>query len=285
MEVINSGAMQSDPMRLVRDWMALRNRGERIAAVGASDSHDVARFIVGQGRTYIACRDDDVARLDIDAACRALKQGRALVSLGLLTRMTVDDRFGVGDLATKLGEMVRVAVEVQGPSWATADRVELFANGVKVREARMDRAPVPWKRRGCLDASPAGPRCLPGCGRLRSRRDGALLGHRTALPADVASLDAARARAHQPDRPRWRRRRRLDQPAGLRRDDSGSRGTTPGCSPRWAFDEAVAAQAAGLCHAAGQDVRRGEFPRRLADASEPVRRGFARFATTLPGAR
>jgi hypothetical protein len=51
-EVINSGAMQSDPMQPVRDWMALRKRGERITAVGASDSHDVARFIVGQGRIY-----------------------------------------------------------------------------------------------------------------------------------------------------------------------------------------------------------------------------------------
>ncbi len=132
LEVINSGAMQSDPMQLVRDWMALRNHGERMTAVGASDSHDVARYIVGQGRTYIVCRDDDPARLDVNAACRALKAGRALVSLGLLTRMSVDDRFGVGDLATKLGERVRVSVEVLGPSWATADRVELFANGVKV---------------------------------------------------------------------------------------------------------------------------------------------------------
>src|SRR5262249_39078266 len=56
-EVINSGAMQSDPSRLIRDWMALRNRGERITAVGASDSHDVARYIVGQGRTYLPCPD------------------------------------------------------------------------------------------------------------------------------------------------------------------------------------------------------------------------------------
>ena len=147
MEVINSGAMQSDPMQLVRDWMALRNRGERMTAVGASDSHDVARFIVGQGRTYIACRDDDPARLDVDAACRALKAGRALVSLGLLARMSVDDRFGVGDLATKLGDQVRVSVEVRGPSWATADRVELFANGVKVREARIDPSPGASKAR------------------------------------------------------------------------------------------------------------------------------------------
>src|SRR5689334_22976070 len=137
--------MQSDPLQLVRDWMAIRNRGERITAVGSSDSHDVARFIVGQGRTYIVGRDDDPARLDIDAACQALKAGRAVVSLGLLTRMTVDERFGVGDLATKLGTSVRVAVDVHGPSWVTADRVELFANGVKVREALVE--PTPGERK------------------------------------------------------------------------------------------------------------------------------------------
>ena len=147
LEVINSGAMQSDPMQLVRDWMALRNHGERLTAVGASDSHDVARFIVGQGRTYIACRDNDPARLDIDAACRALKAGRALVSLGLLARMRVNDRFEVGDLATKLGEHVEVSVEVYGPSWSTADRVDLFANGVKVQEARIGPSPFALKAR------------------------------------------------------------------------------------------------------------------------------------------
>ena len=109
--------MQSDPMSLVRDWMAIRNRGERITAVGASDSHDVSRFIVGQGRTYIACRDNDPSRLDIDAACLSLKAGRAMVSLGLLARITIDDRFGVGELATPLGDTVRVSVDVYGPSW------------------------------------------------------------------------------------------------------------------------------------------------------------------------
>jgi hypothetical protein len=50
-EAINSGAMQTDPMRPFRDWMALWNHGDRITAVGASDSHDVSRFLVGQGRT------------------------------------------------------------------------------------------------------------------------------------------------------------------------------------------------------------------------------------------
>ena len=50
------------------------------------------------------------------------------------------------------------------------------------------------------------------------------------------------------------------------------------------YDEAVAAQAAGLCQAAGHDVRGGGFPPHLAAAPEPVRRGFAAFAATLAGA-
>ena len=278
--------MQSDPMRLVRDWMALRNRGERIAAVGASDSHDVARFIVGQGRTYIACRDDDVARLDIDAACRALKQGRALVSLGLLTRMTVDDRFGVGDLATKLGEMVRVAVEVQGPSWATADRVELFANGVKVREARMDRAPGPLKARAAWT--------LP-----RPAHDVSLVA--VASGPGVTAPYWAIARPYQPTSRVWTPRvLGLTNPTDLDGDGDGAWtsprayaetivarvGTTPEAliPALGSFDEAVAAQAAGLCHAAGRDPRDPAFVRHLATAAGPVRSGFAAFAATLPGA-
>src|SRR5262249_36372763 len=54
-EVVNSGAQQTDGMRLYRDWFGLLNRGILLTPVGASDSHDVSRFIVGQGRTYIRC--------------------------------------------------------------------------------------------------------------------------------------------------------------------------------------------------------------------------------------
>ena len=232
-EVINSGAMQSDPMQPVRDWMALRNRGERMTAVGASDSHDVARYIVGQGRTYIACRDDDPARLDVDAACRALKAGRALVSLGLLARMSVDDRFGVGDLATKLGEQVRVSVEVHGPSWSTADRVELFANGVKVREARIDPSPARLKARVAWT--------LP-----RPPHDVSLVAVASGPGVTAPYWAIARpyqptsrewtsrvVRDHQPDRPGRRRRRRLDEPEGLRRGDGRQgRPRTAGVAPR-----------------------------------------------------
>ena len=58
MEVLNSSAQQSDFMLVYRDWFALLNHGYRITAVGSSDGHDVSRYIVGQGRTYIACPDE-----------------------------------------------------------------------------------------------------------------------------------------------------------------------------------------------------------------------------------
>jgi hypothetical protein len=138
MEVITSAAMQSDIHLLYQDWFALLNRGHRIAAIGSSDSHDVDRFILGQGRTYVAAKDGDVANLDLDEVWRSYKEGRLLVSLGLLTQLKVNDKFTVGDLATGLGESIKVAATVYGPAWTQADRIELFANGILIREQKIE---------------------------------------------------------------------------------------------------------------------------------------------------
>lgn len=151
-EVCNSGTLQSDDMQSFRDWFALLNHGYKITAVGSSDSHDVSRFIVGQGRTYIAMDDRQPGQLGIDEACRQLKAGRACVSMGLLVRITVDGRFEPGDLATGLGNEVAVSVQVLGPGWTQAERVELFANGIKIREqlippntGTIEKARVEWR--------------------------------------------------------------------------------------------------------------------------------------------
>lgn len=286
MEVINSGAMRSDLMELARDWMAVRNHGERLTAVGASDSHDVARFIVGQGRTYIAGDDHDPARIDVDAAARALKAGRASVSLGLLVRLRVDDRFEPGDLAVKLGVHVRATVEVLGPSWVAADRVELYANGVLIHEARIEPS------KGTLKAGIAW--SLP-----RPPHDVSLVA--IATGPGVTAPCWAIARPYQPTSLDWTPRvigvanpidldgegdgvwtsPRAYAEATVARVGLAPEALLPALDP---FDEAVAAQAAELCQAEGRDVRAPDFARRLAGASEPVRRGFAAFARTLDAA-
>lgn len=135
LEVVTSAALQSDVMLLYRDWFALLNHGYRIAAVAASDTHQVSQFILGQARTYVACGASDPARIDLDEVCASYRAGRLFVSMGLLVRMTVDGCHQVGDLATGLGPELEVAVEVTGPGWVEADRVELLANGVRIRES------------------------------------------------------------------------------------------------------------------------------------------------------
>jgi hypothetical protein len=282
-EVINSGAMQSDPLQLARDWMALRNHGQRLTAIGASDSHDVARYIVGQGRTYVFVADTNPARIDIQAACRALKSGRALVSLGLLARMTVDGQFQVGDLATNLGNSIAVSVAVHGPSWTTADHVALYANGVKIRESPLDPTPSPLK--ASIEWT------IP-----RLSHDVALVA--VASGPGVTSPHWAIARPYQPTSPEWTpcvmaitnsidvdgdgdgvwTSPRAYAQALINRVGLEPQSLLPALAP---YDEAVAAQAARLCHAAGHDVGGSEYRRRLASAPEPVQRGFHAYAASL----
>jgi hypothetical protein len=146
MEVVNSGAQQTDVLRPVRDWFGLLNRGIVLTPVGASDSHDVSRFIVGQGRTYVRCRDDRPGEIDVAEAVANFRAGRVLVGCGLLAGITVNDKYGPGDLVPATNEYA-VSVRVLGPAWTTAHSVALCANGVKVHEARIPnggRPGVKW---------------------------------------------------------------------------------------------------------------------------------------------
>jgi hypothetical protein len=152
METANSSANQTDIMQMFRDWMTMLNRGLNITPVGCSDSHDVSRHFVGQGRTYIRCDDRDPGNIDVEQAVDSFVQGRVMVSYGLLTNLTVNDRYGSGEMARVSGDTVKVNVRVQGPHWTTASKVQLFANGTVIHEATMpandDSAPakkLDWK--------------------------------------------------------------------------------------------------------------------------------------------
>ena len=278
-ELVNSGAMQSDPMQVVRDWFALWNHGQELTAVGASDSHDVSRYIVGQGRTYIACRDDDPGKIDVAEACRNLKAGRAVVSLGLLALLTVDDKYQPGDLATGLGERLRVAVTVLGPSWTRADRVELFANGVKVREQRIEDTPGAVEKARLEWTLP------------KPARDVALVA--VASGPGVTAPYWPIAPPYQPTSKVWEPRvLSITNPVKIDADGNGVwnspryyaqfaielAGTEPSSLFRFlsAFDEAVAAQAAAFCQAPGRDGLDPEFTRALKEAPRRGAEGIRR---------
>lgn len=143
MEVINSGATQTDPLELLRDWMALLNRGYQVTPVGSSDSHDVSRFIVGQSRTYIRCDDRDPGKIDVPTAIDNFLAGRVLVSYGLLAELTIDDKYSSGDFAAPAGDEVTATITVSAPHWINPTKIQLYADGQLIREE-----PIPPKEEG-----------------------------------------------------------------------------------------------------------------------------------------
>jgi hypothetical protein len=277
MEVLNSSAQQSDFMLVFRDWFALLNHGYRITGVGSSDGHDVSRYIVGQGRTYIACPDQTPGRIDVAAACSNLLAGRALVSMGLLAEMHVDGRFGVGDVATGLGRTVGVTIRVTAPPWSGATNVALFANGIRIREETLPPQAtdetVTWK--------------IP-----RPNHDVYLVA--IATGPGIGAPFWAIPRPYQPSSPSWTGRVIAStNPIWLDADGDGrftpargyARQLISKHAPQSAalisalkrYDEAVAAQAASLCSGAGIPLDSPKVVSQLKSAADQVRRGFAAF--------
>ena len=138
MEVMNSSSQQKDIIQLYRDWFGLLNRGHLVTPVGSSDSHDVMRYLVGQGRTYIKCLDAILGDINVDEAIKQFLAGRVMTSFGLLAEIVVNKKYGPGDLAPSSGN-AEVSVRVLGPSWIKADRISLYANGRKIRQVRISQ--------------------------------------------------------------------------------------------------------------------------------------------------
>lgn len=283
LEVITSAAMQSDIMLLFRDWFALLNHGRRVTALGSSDSHDVSRFILGQGRTYVKSASKSMAAIDVGEACRSLREGRALVSFGLLANLVVNDRYGAGDLATRGNRGVLAKVTVLGPAWVQADRIELFANGVRVADHKLSptsgitkalvvfRLPR-FKHDVHLVAIATGPGVTapfwetprpyqPSSKSFTPRVLGAT--NPVWLDADGdGKFTPARAYAEQL----------------VKRHGTDAVKLFPALA---AYDEAVASQAASLCQAAGKDIRALEFMHAMRGATRAVQHGWVNYAGTV----
>ena len=283
LETTNSGALRSDLLELYRDWFALLNRGLRVVAVGGSDSHDVSRSIVGQARTYVAARDDDPGRIDVAQTCANLKAGKALVSLGLLANLRVDSRSGPGDLATGGGRQLRVTATVSGPAWSGADRIELYCDGVLLRQERLD-PPV---------AGRAGEKARISWTLSRPAHDVWLAAIATG-PGVTAPFWPI-PKPYQPSSRSWTPRvLGATNPVRIDGDGDGAYTSPREYALRLAgkdapalvaalarYDEAVAVQAFDLFRAAGGDVGSIELARLVESAPPQVRRAHAEYLRSL----
>ena len=284
MEVINSGATQTDTLRLFHDWMAVLNRGYQVTPVGSSDSHDVSRYIVGQGRTYIRCDDRDPGDINVEAAVENFLAGKVLVSYGLLTELWVNGEYQSGDLAPRKDDQAEAWIRVKGPAWTSATKVQLYANGELVREEQIpDMRATPY---------PSGLK-WEGVWKLPPfKHDVHLVA--IAIGPGVDGPYWATAKPYQPLSPDWEPHVfGFSGAVWLDGDGDGKRSTAKDYAERVfaatggdlrkltaalaTYDAATAAQAAHLHRTTGGSLLSDEFSAALKTAAPAVREGFRSY--------
>jgi hypothetical protein len=282
MELINSGATQTNPYQLFHDWLSLLNRGHAIAPIGCSDSHDVARHFVGQARTYVRVDDRDPGQIPLEAAVRSFREGRVSVSYGLLANILVNDQFVAGDLVPGDDAQLNVTVEVLGPGWVRAERVRLFANGRLVGTQNID----PEHGRS------AGLKWTANWKISNPEHDF----HLVAI-ADGPGVTAPywpMAKAYQPTSIEWESRARaITGAVWVDGDRNGQRDPANAYARRLVqqhandlpallaaldeYDGSIAIQASSLLRQAGTSPLDARLNKALNNASEKVRRAFAEY--------
>ena len=285
MEVVNSGATQSDPLRLFHDWMGLLNRGLNVTPVGSSDSHDVGRHFVGQGRTYIRCDDRDPGNIDVDAVVNNFVQGRVMVSYGLLAEITVNDKYHSGEMVPTGNDEVMITVRVLGPHWSRASQVQLFANGRPIGSIPIPESP---------DASlPVGVKCIEHWVTPKFQHDVHLVAIATGPGID--GLHWRTAKPYQPTSPDWEARTiGCSGAVWLDVDGDGRRSSARDYAERlvtaakgdWKkliaslgdYDDAVAAQAAHLVRVSGTSLQSEPLRSALKGGREMTQSGFRAYA-------
>lgn len=282
MEVVNSGTTQTDGLQLLHDWFGLLNRGLRIAPVGTSDSHDVGRHFVGQGRTYVRCDDRDPGAIPLTEVYSSLRAGRVLVSYGLLADLKIGTGYGPGDLVPA-SQSLDVTVRVMGPHWTKARRATLYANGVPIREVDIPS-----------DAASSSPGVKwQGGWRLEKPKHDVFLAV-IAMGPGISDLFWPTPKPYQPASPDWTSYV-LGASGAVYIDADGDGKFTSAheyaerlvkqaggdltalLKSLELYDEAVAIQTASMLAGGGQSLFADALMGPLRDAAPHVRRGFQRY--------
>ncbi|WP_339735339.1 CehA/McbA family metallohydrolase [uncultured Gimesia sp.] len=281
MEIINSGATQTDFMQLYHDWFGMLNRGVFLTPVGCSDSHDVSRYIVGQARTYIQAEDKDPSKIDVSQTIQNFVDGKVLLSYGLFTQIKVNGKYGPGTLVPA-SEDLEVSLTVSGPGWVAADQISLYANGELIRREDIDDSKpqrgVKWQGTWKLKQFP---------------HDCHLVA--IATGPGVTSPSWPLAKPYQPDSPEYKSHV-VGSTGAVWIDADGDGKKTPAyvyaerlvkehkgdlsalLKSLANYDLAVSQQAASLLRAGGKSPFDPEMTKLLQDAAKQVQIGFALYA-------
>jgi hypothetical protein len=125
--------VDSNSHSVLRDWFNLLNRGHRIAAVGNSDSHDVASEIAAIPRNYTPSSTDDPASIDVAEVAGMLRDRRVFTTTGPFVEFSVDGSPMGSEIAAatilNAAASVSVQIRVQAASWIDVSRVKVVVNG------------------------------------------------------------------------------------------------------------------------------------------------------------
>ena len=138
-EVVQPANKVPDFYYALEDWMSLLNRGSKLTAVGATDSHTV-NDPVGQARTYLKSTTDKVSEITPEEVYDAFTQGRAVASAGILADLKLQKQYQMGDLVPlkaikdnrKREAKIIAALRVASPSWVRPREAMIYVNGKQV---------------------------------------------------------------------------------------------------------------------------------------------------------
>lgn len=124
------------------DWFNLMNQGIVRTAISDSDTHQRINTQSGTPRTMIASSESDLTLLNPETLASTIISGRAIGTNGPMVRFTVeaitsgDDATledGDTNLVTATDGKVNVHLEIQSPTWAEFDTIELYLNSQTIQ--------------------------------------------------------------------------------------------------------------------------------------------------------
>ncbi len=145
-EFFNDSSFRENRDRTVVDWFSFLNRGRRIFATGASDSHGIYGAPVGYPRTCLALGTDDPVGLDPIAVRDATAGGHSYVSGGVYLEVTAAGGAGPGDSVSGVGATTSVHVRVQAADWIEVRELEVIVDGESVATVALDGGSDPIVR-------------------------------------------------------------------------------------------------------------------------------------------